>query len=75
LQEELKIIPANAKSQRTMICTWLCEIFLHQIANASFAGSEADDDKGVAASRQPDGRLSEGELLAIEAVRARRAGT
>ena len=64
LQEELKIIPANAKSQRTMICTWLCEIFLHQIANASFAGSEADDDKGVAASRQPDGRLSEGELLA-----------
>ena len=39
LQEELKILPVTAKSQRTMICTWLCEIFLHQIASASFSGS------------------------------------
>lgn len=65
LQEELKILPANAKSQRTMICTWLCEIFLHQIANASFAGSGLED-KGTATSRilaADPSRLSEGELL------------
>jgi hypothetical protein len=32
LQEKLRLLAASAKSQRTMICTWLCEIFLHQIS-------------------------------------------
>jgi hypothetical protein len=39
LQEELKVLPQNSKSHRTMLCTWLCEIFLHQIASTSYAGS------------------------------------
>jgi hypothetical protein len=32
LQEKLRILPVGAKSQRTMIATWLCEVFLHLIA-------------------------------------------
>lgn len=32
LQEKLRILPAGAKSQKTMIATWLCEVFLHLIA-------------------------------------------
>ncbi len=31
LQEARDMLPNSAKSQRTMICTWLCEIFLHEI--------------------------------------------
>ena len=31
LLEEMQMLSSNAKSQRTMICTWLSEIFLHQI--------------------------------------------
>lgn len=31
LTESLNLLPANAKSQRTMLCTWLCEVLLHQI--------------------------------------------
>ena len=34
LSEILQKLPSSAKSQRTMICTWLCEILLHQIAKA-----------------------------------------
>lgn len=32
LQEKLRLLSVSAKSQRTMICTWLCEIFLHQMS-------------------------------------------
>ena len=35
LQEKLRILPADAKSQKTMISTWLSEIFLHSIASSS----------------------------------------
>jgi hypothetical protein len=35
LREKLRLLPADAKSQKTMIATWLCEIFLHTIAVAS----------------------------------------
>ena len=31
LQEKLRILPVGAKSQRTMIATWLCEVYLHLI--------------------------------------------
>jgi len=34
LMEEIELLPAGSKSQRTMICTWLCEIFLHEITMA-----------------------------------------
>ncbi len=34
LLEKLRTLSPSAKSQRTMICTWLCEIFLHQISMA-----------------------------------------
>jgi len=39
LVEQLRILPIGSKSQRTMVCTWLCDVFLHQIASASFSGS------------------------------------
>lgn len=32
LQEKLRILHVSAKSQRTMIATWLCEIYIHMIA-------------------------------------------
>jgi len=35
LREKLRILPPSAKSQKTMIATWLCEIFLHTIASAA----------------------------------------
>jgi hypothetical protein len=33
IEEVLQILPADKRSQRTMLCTWACEIFLHQIAS------------------------------------------
>jgi len=38
LMEEIELLPAGSKSQRTMICTWLCEIFLHEITMAGLTG-------------------------------------
>mmetsp|Transcript_13019 Transcript_13019/g.19636 ORF Transcript_13019/g.19636 Transcript_13019/m.19636 type:complete len:1090 (-) Transcript_13019:185-3454(-) len=32
LQEKLRMLPAGSKSQRTMIATWLCEVYLHTLA-------------------------------------------
>jgi hypothetical protein len=34
LQEQLSSLSSTSKSQRTMLCTWLCEVFLHQITCA-----------------------------------------
>ncbi len=39
LSEALKTLPSTAKSQRTMLCTWLCEIYLHQISAAAISAS------------------------------------
>lgn len=35
LREKLRILPPSAKSQKTMIATWLCEIYLHTVASAA----------------------------------------
>jgi hypothetical protein len=32
LQEKLRMLHVSAKSQRTMIATWLCEIYIHMLA-------------------------------------------
>lgn len=42
LLELLKVIPSSSKSQRTMICTWLCEIYLHQFSVSPSADVEED---------------------------------
>lgn len=31
LEEVLRFLPLTSKSQRTMVCTWLCELFVHEI--------------------------------------------
>jgi hypothetical protein len=41
LSEVLKTLPLGAKSQRTMLCTWLCELFLHQISVAAISATAA----------------------------------
>ncbi len=41
LSEVLKTLPLGAKSQRTMLCTWLCEVFLHQISVPTIAPQPA----------------------------------
>jgi len=32
LEEILRDLPLTSKSQRTMICTWLCELYIHEIS-------------------------------------------
>jgi hypothetical protein len=32
LQEKLRMLHVSTKSQRTMIATWLCEIYLHMLS-------------------------------------------
>lgn len=69
LSETLKTLPMGAKSQRTMLCTWLCEIFLHQIAaagiNAAPAPSSADPVKG--SSKPATATSSSGGASAVSA--------
>lgn len=38
LTEVLRSLPSSSKSQRTMICTWISEIYLHQITAAAIQG-------------------------------------
>ena len=47
LREKLRLLPADAKSQKTMIATWLCEIFLHTIASAATAQQQQGVGKTV----------------------------
>jgi hypothetical protein len=42
LLELSKVVPSSAKSQRTMICTWLCEIYLHQFSVCGSSSIEED---------------------------------
>lgn len=44
LLELLKILPVNLKSQRTMLCTWLSEIFLHQITESNLSTNSTGPD-------------------------------
>lgn len=62
LLETLKVLPASSKSQRTMLCTWLCEIFLHQIEIADTLGfnHSASSSSGTqySAVNTPKGKLT-----------------
>lgn len=49
LLELLKLLPTTSKSQRTIVCTWLCEIYLHQITDDSL---EAERERVVSSSQQ-----------------------
>lgn len=50
LQEQLVTLPYHSKSQRTMLCTWLCEIFLHQITANVLAPGGSDMGADVSTS-------------------------
>jgi hypothetical protein len=43
LSEILLNLPLAAKSQRTMVCTWLCEMYLHEISVSQL--QQKDDEK------------------------------
>ena len=49
LQEKLRILHIGAKSQRTMIATWLCEIYIHMI---SIFDSKQNDSKLLRAFKE-----------------------
>ncbi len=48
LTEKLRIIPNTAKAQRTMVCTWLCELYLQRIAMADLASTTNSGGQGNA---------------------------
>jgi hypothetical protein len=41
LLQVLRSLPSGAKMQRTMLCTWLCDLYLHQINLARLVGKQA----------------------------------
>jgi len=43
LFEILKVIPTAAKSQRAMICIWLCEMYLHQLTSLGNSAQIEDE--------------------------------
>ena len=44
LQEKLNLLPSSSKSQRTMIATWICEIFIHHITASTLCASSPTSD-------------------------------
>lgn len=52
LIELLGKIPKTSKSQRTMLCTWLVEIILHQILDSQFTALKSKKEK-IKATRPP----------------------
>lgn len=56
LAESLKTLPNAAKSQRTMLCTWLCEIYLHQISAAAINATASASSASVVTSVKPQSK-------------------
>jgi vacuolar protein sorting-associated protein 18 len=50
LQEKLRMLHVSSKSQRTMIATWLCEIYIHMIAVFEFHSSSSSSSSTTAAA-------------------------
>lgn len=44
LIELLKLLPASSKSQRTILCTWVCEIYLHEITENALSAAKGRPD-------------------------------
>lgn len=40
LLQVLRQLPSSAKMQRTMLCTWLCDLYLHQISLAKLLNTQ-----------------------------------
>jgi len=53
LLDAVEVLPHSAKSQRTMVCTWLCEIFLHQVTMRELA-----DERAVTAAAETNSSSS-----------------
>ncbi len=47
LQEKLNLLPSSSKSQRTMIATWICEIFIHHITASTLCISSPTADNMI----------------------------
>ena len=43
VEEVLRVLPLTGKCQRTMLCTWLCELYVHQIATLALS-NDIDKD-------------------------------
>jgi hypothetical protein len=54
LSEKLRVMSASAKSQRTMVCTWLCELLLQRIAALELKASPHPSSSSLA-KPQPQG--------------------
>ena len=46
LLQVLRALPSSAKMQRTMLCTWLCDLYLHQIGLARLFNATQQQQAG-----------------------------
>lgn len=64
IEEVMHKMPQERTLQRTMLCTWACEIFLHQIASVGIRSLESewdDDTENILAHVSPGLALSLGK--------------
>lgn len=50
LLQVVSSLPSAAKMQRTMLCTWLCDLYLHQISLAKLLNTQGGASTSAAAS-------------------------
>lgn len=50
LLQVLRSLPLSGKMQRTMVCTWLCDLYLHQISLARLLSTTASGNDAAAAA-------------------------
>jgi hypothetical protein len=62
LLECLQVLSQASKSQRTMLATWLCEIYLHQITCAALFPASSSPSKAGAASQKGSSSNAVGSL-------------
>ena len=59
LHEQLNNLSLSSKSQRTMVSTWLCEIYLHQITTAGLPQDSKNKDKDNTMQQQLIGQFKD----------------
>lgn len=64
LLQVLRSLPSSAKMQRTMLCTWLCDLYLHQISLAKLLNTQPTTAAATTTTATGAGNAAEYESMA-----------
>jgi hypothetical protein len=75
LTEMLKVLPNSSKSQRTMVCTWLCELYLHMISVSQLGVASPSSSSSSSSAAASGGSVAVAAAASAAIGRDRAAST